>query len=208
MTVSEGVIKYKLDFLKSAATTEDLRELNVWRSILFGLGLIGQDSSRYEGYGFGNLSKRSQLDEQLFYISGTQTGNLPQLNQQHYVCVEHSDIAQNHVIASGPIKPSSEALTHSMFYQLNASIECVIHVHSPQLWKFGLENDYPCSEETVAYGTPAMATEIARLYKSAGLQQNRTLVMAGHEDGMICYGDSVDQAGLALVAMWVNANGR
>ena len=202
----EGVIKYRLDFLQSEPTTENIDMLNTWRSILHGLGLIGQDISRYEGFGFGNLSQRCQLDKSQFIISASQTGNLAELKQSHYVCVEQCDIAKNHVIARGPVKPSSEALTHSMFYQLEPSINCVIHVHSLELWRFGLENDYPCTDESVEYGTQDMATEISRLYKSGRLQQQETLVMAGHEDGMICFGDSVNQAGMTIVDLWVKAH--
>lgn len=202
----EGVIKYQLDFVKSEPTEDSLKKLNCWRSILYGLGLIGQDISRYEGYGFGNLSQRCRFDKTQFIISGTQTGNLAALTQSHYVCVEHCDVAQNYVKATGPLKPSSEALTHSMFYQLDSSVKCVIHIHSPELWFFGLRNDYPSTGENVEYGTQDMAAEIARLYKSGSLQQHKTLVMAGHEDGVICFGNSVEQAGMALVTLWVNAH--
>ena len=202
----EGVIKYRLDFKKSEPTTESLEKLNCWRSILFGLGGIGQDDSCYEGYGFGNLSQRSKVNKTQFIISGTQTGNLDVLSQDHYVCVESCDVAQNHVVANGPIKPSSEALTHSMFYQLNESIECVIHVHAAKLWQFGLDNNYPCTDISVEYGTQEMATEISRLYKSTKRQRCRTVVMAGHEDGVICFGDSVDHAAMAFIELWTNAH--
>jgi len=201
MSELEGVIKYRLDYEQSETVTENVDYLNTWRSILHGLGLIGQDSSRYAGYGFGNLSQRSQVNDNQFVISGTQTGNLEVLEQSDYVCVNHCDIDKNHVIARGPVKPSSEALTHSMFYQLEPSIQCVIHVHSPVLWRFGLDHDYPVTDVSVEYGTREMATEISRLYLSGRLLQQKTLVMAGHEDGVICFGDSVDQAGLALVTL-------
>ena len=201
----DGVIKYRLDFEKSEPTSESLEKLNCWRSILYVLGGIGQDDSRYEGYGFGNLSQRSQADKSQFIISATQTGNLAVLTQQHYVRVEHCDIAKNHVTARGSFKPSSEALTHSMFYQLEASIQCVIHVHMPKLWHFGLDNNYPCSDVSVEYGTQDMAAEISRLYKTGSLQQCKTLVMAGHEDGVICFGDSINQAALAFIDLWVKA---
>ncbi len=201
----EGVIKYGLDFCLSQPTTENLSELNCWRSILYELKLIGQDSQRYEGYGFGNLSQRCQRDKTQFIISGTQTGNFAELTRSHYVRVESCDVTLNHVTASGPLKPSSEALTHSMFYELDSSIECVIHVHSPELWMFGLQNEYSCTDKNVEYGTQAMASEIARLYHSGKLLQHKTLVMAGHEDGVICFGNSVNQAAMALIDLWVKA---
>jgi len=206
MSELEGVIKYRLDYEQSEPVTDNLYYLNTWRSILHGLGLIGQDSSRYEGYGFGNLSQRSQLDKSQFIISGTQTGNHEMLEKSDYVCVKYCDVEKNHVIASGPVKPSSEALTHSMFYQLGSSIQCVMHIHSPGLWQFGLNNNYPVTDESIEYGTRGMATEISRLFTSESLSRTRTLVMAGHEDGVICFGDSVDQAGMAIVDLWVKAH--
>lgn len=205
MNNSEGVIKYHLDFEKCEATTESLIKLNCWRSILFGLGGIGQDDDRYEGYGYGNLSQRSRNDDSQFVISGTQTGQLPEITSNHYVCVESCDISQNHLVARGPLKPSSEALTHAMFYQLNPSIKCVMHVHLPALWLFALKHGYPASGKTVEYGTQEMANEVHRLYQSGTLRQHRTLAMAGHEDGVICFGDSVDEAGMALVSLWVRS---
>ena len=206
MPEAEGVIKYQLEFIPAAAITENLTELNVWRSILYGLGLIGQDASLYEGYGFGNLSRRSHINDQHFYISASQTGQLPVLQPAHYCCIQNADIAQNSVQASGLLKPSSEALTHAMFYQLDSSVRCVIHVHSSRLWHFGLQHDYPYTAKTIEYGTTGMAHEVRRLYQSSGLAKSRTLVMAGHTDGVICFGDSIDQAGLALVQLWVQSN--
>ncbi len=205
MSGKEGVIKYQLDFKESKAVTDNLSELNCWRSILYVLGLVGQDSLRYEGYGFGNLSQRSQTGDNQFVISGTQTGNHQVLGQHHYVCVEHCDVEKNQVVARGPVKPSSEALTHSMFYQLESKIQCVIHVHSPDLWKFGQKNNYPVTAKSVEFGTREMAEEISRLYQSGNFQNQKILIMAGHEDGLVCFGNSVDQAGLALVCLLVDA---
>lgn len=205
MIETEGVTKYRLEFEMSAAVHEDLRPLNVWRSILYEQGLIGQHAHRYGGYGYGNLSVRVPTDVQRFIISGTQTGHIPQLTQNHYVYVEHCDIANNHVIARGPLKPSSEALTHAMIYQLSASIQCVIHVHDPRLWQFGLDKGLPSTDKSVAYGTPDMATEVARLYRHEKLKQQRMLVMAGHEDGLICFADSIDRAGQVLIDLQTQA---
>jgi len=205
MVEQEGVIKYRLDFEKAEPVTENLQCLNVWRSLLHRLGLIGQQPDRYQGYGFGNLSMRSSRKDCQFIISASQTGHLADLEQRHYVCVQHCDIDSNRVQACGPRKPSSEALTHAMFYQLNPAIGCVIHVHSPSLWNFGLRNAYPATAENIEYGTPAMAEQIARLYRNGELSETHTLMMAGHEDGVICFGDSIEQAGLALVSLWVNS---
>ena len=202
---TEGVVKYRLDFDPADPPQDDLRCLNVWRSMLFQLGLIGQDAARYQGYGFGNLSQRCEKNPDHFIISGTQTGHLPRLQAAHYVEVEHCDIRHNRVRARGRVPPSSEALTHAMFYRLDAQIRCVIHVHAPALWRFGLAHGYPASGREIEYGTRQMALEIERLFAETDLPARRTLMMAGHEDGVICFGDSVDQAGLALIRLWVDA---
>ncbi|MBC8210751.1 MAG: class II aldolase/adducin family protein [Gammaproteobacteria bacterium] len=205
MAETEGVIKYRLQFETAEPPCEDLSELNVCRSILHGLHLIGQDATRYQGYGFGNLSRRSQLDPAQFIISGTQTGHLAELQAEHYARILQTDITHSFVQACGRVEPSSEALTHAMFYRLNSALQCVIHVHSPELWHFGLEHAYPTTHPDIAYGTTQMAQEIERLYQSAELRQSRTLVMAGHEDGVICFGDSIDLAGQALLHLWVDS---
>lgn len=205
-TESEGVIKYQLDFERAGAVEDDLEQLNVWRSILYGLQLIGQDPARYEGYGFGNLSQRRPGDTREFIISGTQTGHLPVLDNGDYVCVLACDIAHNRVAAQGPVQPSSEALTHAMIYQLNPSIRCVMHAHDPRLWRYGLDHAIPATDASVAYGTIEMAREVERLYRETSLPYCRTLVMAGHEDGVITFGDSIDAAGQAMLSLWLSAD--
>ena len=206
MAEAEGVIKYQLNFQEADAIKEDLQQLNVWRSILHGLGLIGQDPQRYQGFGYGNISQRSGLDPAHFIISGTQTGQLLKLSQAQYVLIQNCDIENNQVSAKGPIKPSSEALTHATLYQLNPVIQCVMHVHDPVLWRFGLAQGIPATDEKVAYGTPAMAQEMTRLYRDTDLSQHKILVMAGHEDGVLSFGDSIDEAGNAMLRLWLDAH--
>lgn len=205
MTETEGVTRYRLDFELSAAVSQDLQQLNAWRSLLHDLGLIGQHPRRYHGYGYGNLSIRVATDADRFIISGSQTGHIPRLDQKHYVSVDHCNISSNHVIARGPLKPSSEALTHAMIYQLSPSIQCVMHMHDSVLWHFCLSRGFPVTHKSVAYGTPQMAAEVARLFRVEKLKQQRVLAMAGHEDGLICFGDSIDQAGQVLIDLWVQA---
>lgn len=205
MHEKEGVIKYRLDFELADPVQENLQQLNAWRSILYGLQLIGQAAARYGGYSYGNLSVRSQLAPSSFIISGSQTGFIPDLNQNHYVRVEHCDLEHNHVVARGPIQPSSEALTHSIFYQFSASIRCVMHVHDPVLWQFGLKENLPSTDESISYGTAEMANEVKHLLNSGALGNNGTLIMAGHEDGILCFGDSIDQAGQRLLRLWTQA---
>ena len=71
MTEREGVIKYSLDFTEGVlGEPASLEVLNAWRSIFKDTGLLGEDPGRYGGYGFGNLSVRT---ERGFLITGSQT---------------------------------------------------------------------------------------------------------------------------------------
>ncbi len=200
MNEKEGVIKYQLDFNEAPPLAEEqVREINAWRRIFFLLGLIGQDPTRYGGYGFGNVSCRLQGDGNTFVISGTQTAHLPELNHEHYAMVTSCDPLRNHIIAEGPIKPSSEALTHGAIYQFDASINYVFHVHSPDIWQHAVSLEIPTTVEKVSYGTPEMASEIERLLTGGDTRQKRIIAMGGHEDGVITFGENAEQAGQALV---------
>ena len=68
------------------------REINAWRKILYMTQLIGQDPARYGGFGYGNISQRlAPFDaaerQRRFVISGTQTGELADLTEEHYATV-------------------------------------------------------------------------------------------------------------------------
>jgi ribulose-5-phosphate 4-epimerase/fuculose-1-phosphate aldolase len=203
MEKQEGVIKYRLEFDPGPPPREDLRELIVCRAILHGLGMIGQEPDRYGGYGFGNLSQRSGADG--FVISASQTGHLPELAPEHFTRVLEVDIEANRVHATGPLPPSSEALTHAMIYRLDRGIRAVLHVHEPGLWRHGLVARLPQTGRDIAYGTPQMAQAVRRLFGQEDLRHRRILVMAGHEDGVIAFGASVDQALGVLLRHWIEA---
>ncbi len=135
MAETEGVIKYRLDFTRGPASPRSLIDsINAWRRILYQLELVGSDPNRYGGLGFGNVSRRVRAGEPAFVISGTQTGHLPALGPAHYCLVSHCDPHCNAVTAQGPIRPSSEALTHGALYDADPGIQCVLHVHSPDIW--------------------------------------------------------------------------
>lgn len=202
MEAAEGVIKFDLDYQSGPALAPSaIAVLNSWRRILFLLQLIGQDRQRYGGLGYGNLSQRlapdAAGDTAGFVISGTQTGGLPLLLAQHYTRVLACDTARNRVVARGPAKPSSECLTHATLYDLDAGIQCVMHVHSPEIWRHAHALALPLTDPEVAYGTPQMAYEVQRIYPRAA--QRGVFVMAGHKDGVVAVGSSVAQAGHRLV---------
>jgi len=204
----EGAIKFTLDFQTAPALpATTLAVLNGWRRVLFLLRLIGQDPQRYGGLGYGNLSQRLAPESDLaaggFVISGTQTGGLPVLQPDHYSRVLLCDAVHNHVIARGPVKPSSECLTHGTLYSLDTTTRCVMHVHSPEIWRLAGELVIPLTDSTVAYGTPEMAAEVQRIYPVSA--QCGVFAMGGHQDGVVAFGDSADQAGQRLLHVLTQA---
>jgi hypothetical protein len=194
---NEGVIKFHLDFREGSAPEESLLlELNVWRTRFLELGLIGQDPERYEGYGFGNLSRRlSGQRENAFIISGTQTGHLDELQADHYATVLQCSPAKNQLQATGQIKPSSEALSHGILYQSHPEIHWVMHLHSPDIFNNYQDLDLPCTDPSAAYGTPEMASAIKALAKEGEDCRPSLLVMGGHPDGILAYGSDAETTG-------------
>lgn len=201
----EGVIKYRLEFRSKAPTSSDqLTTINAWRTILHRLRLIGQTPERYDGYGYGNISQRITIAEtpspaDPFLISGTQTGSMETLIAAHYCTIEFADPWQNRIVAEGPIKPSSEALTHGSIYQTDSLIQSVMHVHSPEIWHKTEILKLQCTGESIEYGTPEMAAEVARLVESNRTEHASIFSMLGHEDGVIAYGRTAQMAGHILL---------
>jgi ribulose-5-phosphate 4-epimerase/fuculose-1-phosphate aldolase len=201
-TTHEGVIKFQLDFQEGFAPSGNvLRELNAWRSIFRDLGLLGRNPARYDGYGFGNLSRRLPgHGDTAFVISGTQTGHLQRLLPEHYATVHQCHPAANQLKASGQTKPSSEALSHGALYQCEPKILWVMHLHSPEIFNRRTQLDLPCTAPSADYGTPEMAAEIQRLANSHDdHSSSNLLVMTGHQDGILAYGPTAAETGGLIV---------
>ena len=197
MAEQEGVIKYRLDYTRSEPCgAGSLEAIQQWRLTLFQLGLIGQDPARYGGLGYGNISIRHGNG---FIISGTQTGGLDRLTPEHYTRVTLCDPATNHIVATGPVKPSSEALTHGAVYALDPDIQAVIHIHSPQIWALRQRLFLPETPAEVPYGTPQMAQSVQNLWQQGQLKLSPVFAMAGHEDGIMSFGRDMNEAGMALL---------
>jgi len=179
-----------------------VRCLLAWRSLLFRLGLVGQDAARYAGVGFGNVSARLD-DEQAvagtpaFLVSGTQTGGLEILTSEALCAVLAYDLARNTVWSAGPTPPSSESMTHGALYSARPDVGWVFHGHSPTLWVAAASLGLPTTSHEVPYGTPEMAGEVARLVQDG--PSSGVLAMGGHVDGVVAYGRTADEAGTALV---------
>jgi hypothetical protein len=191
---TEGVIKYHLDFTPGPSLPrETLAELIAWQRIVHRLGLLGRDPARYGGLAYGNLSRR--LADGGFAISASQTGDRDAPTPADYARVDAWDCAHNRIVAGGPAKPSSESLTHAALYDADPAIGCVLHVHSPVIWENRKRLGLAGTAADVAYGTPAMAAEVARLYSESGLAGHGVLAMGGHQDGVLSFGPDPDGAG-------------
>ena len=194
----EGVIKYRLDYqVDEPLQNHDYAALDYWHQRFKAEQILGQDPARYGGLGFGNLSQR--IDQHSFLISGTQTGELERLKPEHYALVTAVNLAANRVEARGPMKPSSESLTHAAVYSIDASIQFVFHVHSPEIWNSRDSLGIAQTGKDIAYGTPEMANEMIRLYQQGGFQKGNILAMSGHEDGIISFADNADEAGNIII---------
>ena len=192
----EGVIKFKLT-LKRAPAPEmaQVIALEKWRALFFKLGLIGEYPN--EKIGYGNLSSR--LHKKSFLITGSQTGHLPHLQAHHYTKVIECDLKKGFVTAEGLIPPSSESLTHFGIYEANPAIQYVFHVHHTKLWEMLSQGPFDSINDDVAYGTQEMAEAAQNLL---GDKANGLFVMKGHEDGIISYGTSAEEAGRIILELY------
>ena len=191
----DGVIKYSI--VHQAAETplfSGYEKLEALRTRLFTLGLIGEK----DGIGYGNLSMRHEGSKS-FFITATQTGRKQTLSREYYTYISDYDFSTFKVISQGTHEPSSEALSHAMIYAIDDRITTVIHIHSLALWKFmQVKNNLATTAE---YGTAEMVEEIAGLYTTLDPMMNNAFVMKGHEEGIITFGKSVEEAELALYSI-------
>ncbi len=192
----EGVIKFKLT-LKRAPAPEmnQVIALEKWRALFFKLGLIGEYP--IDKIGYGNLSSR--LSRKTFIITGSQTGHLAHLQAHHYTKVIDCDLKKGSVTAEGLIPPSSESLTHYGIYEANPSVQYVFHVHHQKLWELLRKGNFDSIDEDVAYGTQEMAEAAAKVMGTKG---TGLFVMKGHEDGIISYGASAEEAGKVILDLY------
>lgn len=206
---AEGIGKFGLQFFLKPGIS-DLDDIKAWRKIMYLMRLIGQNPNRYGGFGYGNISRRLISSEfpkekNAFVISGSQTGHLSELTEEHYTLVTDCRPEENYVAAQGPIRPSSESLTHAALYRADGGIYAVIHAHSPEIWQNAEKLNIPATSETAEYGTPEMAAEIFRLLSDTRLKEKGIFAMGGHEDGIVSFGKSLETAGCILVCCLADA---
>lgn len=194
----EGVIRFDCRWTDALPTSHrSAAELIVWRDRLFEARLVGQDA---DGFGYGNVSVRSGHSGQ-FVITGSQTGGIPRLSRYDLTEVTAADIACNVVKCRGPVRASSESLTHAACYQADPGIGAVAHVHDHTMWE-RLRDVAPTTCPELEYGTPALALDILRLIAAnAAPASSGIVVMAGHADGLIAYGPDIETAASSLLAL-------
>jgi len=200
MKEQEGVIKYHLEHTQKPINEKlSLSEINAWRTIIFRLGLIGQDPERYDNLGFGNISQRLNSQGSQFIISGSQTGHIEHLSPEHYCLVVKADPRKNRIQSCGLCKPSSESLTHASIYDQDCNIQSVIHVHSPEIWNHTAALNLSHISADIYYGTVEMAIAVEQLFQSGNLQQTSLFTMLGHEDGVVSFGKNMQEAAWELI---------
>ena len=201
MNEQEGVIKYELEHQQMPMTEFfSVKQISAWRAILFRLGLLGQDPDRYDNLGFGNISHRVKPQSNQFVISGTQTGHIKYLCSEQFVLVVKAEPRQNRIYSCGLIQPSSEALTHASIYSLDPKVNAVIHVHSPEIWGNTKVLNLPHISADIPYGTVAMAIAVEQLFKDGSLCNSSVFSMLGHQDGVVAFGKTIEEAALALIS--------
>ncbi|MDR2716461.1 MAG: S-methyl-5-thioribose-1-phosphate isomerase [Treponema sp.] len=186
---NDGYVKYTTTHtMAPAIESPHWAELNNARTQLFRLGLLGVNP---EGIGFGNVSIRFQGEE--FLVSGTATGASPELNPAEYCLVNSFDLMQNHIVSMGPVKASSEAMTHGAVYRSCSAANCVMHIHSGAIFNAMIRDGCPATAENAAYGTPEIACAIAQCVQELGTDEG-AVVLAGHDEGLIVWGPTVERA--------------
>ena len=186
--MDEGYIKYDCRWMKAKpVSSEKIKDINLIRNRFHKIGLIGVYDN---GIGFGNIIIRSESD---FLITGSATGGIELLDENHYVTVNNYNLEENTLVCTGPIKASSESLSHAVIYESLPAVNAVIHVHHLELWK-ELMHKLPTTSDQVSYGTPDMAFEIKRLLLETTTQEQKALVMGGHEEGILVFGNSLEEA--------------
>ncbi|MGM5485540.1 MAG: HAD-IA family hydrolase, partial [Nanobdellota archaeon] len=184
----EGYIKFKLEHKKTKALRyHKIKDINSYRQKLYKMGLIGAYENKI---GYGNISRKVKEG---ILISGSTTGNYKRLNGDHYSIIYDYDIKNNKLYCKGPIKASSESMTHAAIYECDKSINAVIHVHDLSMWERYKDN-LPTTSQDATYGTPEIAKEIKRLYKETELKDKKIAVLGGHKEGLIAFGNDLEEA--------------
>ena len=200
----KGTIQFQCDWTPADPPVVPAALLDC-RERLHRLGLIGVYP---DGIGFGNVSVKLPKSGQeghapRFLISGTATGSLPTLGPEHFAEVTAFDFASNSLSCRGPVKASSESLSHAAVYANDPTAQAVIHAHHLTRWE-ALRDRVPTTDCAAEAGTPRMAWAIEELLGTPGVKEGGFFVMGGHREGLMAFGPSVAEAAERLLH-FVNA---
>lgn len=176
---------------------ETYLQLEDSRSTLYDLGLIG---SYPDGIGYGNLSQRISGGD-FFYISASGTGTKRRLAASDYSMVTSFSIPDNRLSCRGLAQASSESMTHAALYKALPMAHAVVHIHCLWLWEKLLYN-YPATSPRIEYGTPEMAEAVGRLATEMIDNKEQIIVMAGHREGILAFGNNLKEVTQLLVKLY------
>ncbi len=184
----EGVIKFRLfQIQEDVAITPSPRFFQFWDWLRHHRWL-GKDRN---GYGYGNLSVRTQQAHLAwphgFFITGSQTSLLERLTPREVALVTYYSIEENYLYARGQVAASSESLSHAALYRAAPQIRVVVHVHHKKLWQRTM-GQLPTTPSDIPYGTPAMARALQRQISPKGI-----IVMGGHQGGLMVWGQTYQE---------------
>ncbi len=202
MKDQDGYIKFKYEWEKKLFSfpRDKFEKLNQWREKFYQMDLIGVLGN---GIGFGNISLRVEKTNK-FIITGSATGKFRYLNKMHYSLVDDFDIESNFVKCLGEIKASSESLTHASVYKEAPSINSIVHTHNRKMWNH-YKDKKPTTPVEYPFGTPEIAKAIGDLVKNDNVLEEKLIVMGGHEDGVITFGNTIEEAGEAMLYYYKQA---
>lgn len=192
----EGYIKFRCDWIEEDFDfpCKVFDQLNSSRRRLRELGLIGIYP---DGIGFGNISVRNK-DGVSFYITGSATGQLPELDSRHYALVTAYRFQDNFLSCKGHTKASAESLTHAAVYESVPNCGAVVHIHCRWLW-YRLLHQFPTTPLQVEYGTPEMALSVGSLAKEADSHSDKIIIMGGHPEGIIAFGRTLEEVNSLII---------
>jgi L-ribulose-5-phosphate 4-epimerase len=117
-----------------------------------------------------------------------------------YVCVDRYDFGNNEIHCTGMIRASAESLTHAAVYDARPESMAVIHIHNLELWE-KYRGIMPTSSYTAEYGTPEIALAVRNLCLNDKITGNEVIIMGGHKEGIIAFGNDLDVAGNKVLEM-------
>jgi hypothetical protein len=181
MSHDEGYIKFECFWEKADWDPAiEFNELIAFRNEMHKHKLIGIFP---DGIGYGNISQR--ISAKTFIISGSATGGVSNADKEQFSKVKKFLIDKNQIHCRGPVKASSESLSHAAIYSSCAEVNFVLHVHNYEVWKKE-KGILPSTDQSAAYGTPEMANSILNLLSNS--PKAGIIIMTGHEEGILIFG--------------------